>query len=85
MQSFNGESKQGYNLLKWETSDAINFSHFKIEKSIDGLSFTRIGKINNDRTNGINTYNYSEENLNSNRTYYRLKLKDSDDKFHFPK
>ncbi|HEX6432384.1 MAG TPA: T9SS type A sorting domain-containing protein, partial [Niastella sp.] len=70
--------------LKWEAAEATNFSHFEVERSIDGITFPVIGKIDLQQTSNSNTeYRFSDAGiLNTTGSYsvlyYRLKMVDKD-------
>ena len=78
---FKGAKKDGSNLLQWSTASEQNSSYFEIQRSIDGVNFTDIAKVdaagNSDKT--IN-YSYSDNQLSSISSvyYYRLKMVDID-------
>lgn len=62
--------------LKWETSADLNLDHFEIERSIDGTTFTSIGKT---KANNIGTAikSYTFDDITPNYiNHYRLKLID---------
>jgi hypothetical protein len=67
--------------LKWTTTNEINTSHFDIERSSDGVSFIKIGKVNSVNATGIN--NYSSEDIQPLKgiNFYRLKQVDIDGRF----
>lgn len=78
--SFNGYGKPAYNLLEWKTAAEINFSHFILERSMNGSSWTEIATINS-RSNsgtGITDYDYKDLLISNNITFYRLLLVDID-------
>lgn len=62
--------------LKWETGMEHNNNYFVIEKSMDGITFSEIGKrpgaIN---SNSIKTYSFIDYNV-SKKAFYRLKQVD---------
>lgn len=65
-------------LLKWSTASEKNFSHFSVEKSADGINFTRIGTVNA-RGSSSAPASYEFHDYDFNRTsYYRLKMVDID-------
>ncbi|GAB4490534.1 MAG: hypothetical protein OHK0045_15230 [Raineya sp.] len=67
--------------LLWQTASEINVSHFEIEKSVTGLSFTTIGKI--ESLNSANSYQYIDRYLQKGTLYYRLKIVDKDGRFSY--
>lgn len=82
--SFRGESVGGKKLLQWETAEESNTSHFEIEKSVDGVTFTTTGNVpakGNSTT--IQKYSYSDGSVGTN--YYRLKIVDKDGSFELSK
>ncbi len=66
-------------ILNWEVENAQGFSHFMIERSVDGVSFTSIGRVNY-----LNSSTYSFNDIllpKASVIYYRLKMVDVDGKF----
>lgn len=67
--------------LNWSASDAVNFSYFEVERSLDGMTFSFVGKVGFQQTGGgITFYNFTDTGI-LNKTphsllYYRLKLAD---------
>lgn len=80
--SFSGEAQKGQNVLTWKTATERNTAFFEIEKSLDGRTFTHIGKINAaGETNTPQYYSFADDN--SAQTvgvayYYRLRIVDKD-------
>jgi Secretion system C-terminal sorting domain len=70
--------------LRWSSSSEVNASHFEIERSIDGINFTNIGRINaNGNSNWSIEYNFIDRSLPLVRSgveiyYYRLRMVDLD-------
>jgi hypothetical protein len=68
--------------LDWSTASEINNDYFEVEKSIDGVSFNAIGKVNGAiNSTETRTYNFSDFELKKGRSFYRLKQIDLDKKF----
>jgi trimeric autotransporter adhesin len=69
--------------LKWETVTEINVSHFEIEKSTDGINFTKAGIVSaKGNTEDITRYSMNDM-VNGNQSslyYYRLRSVDMDGK-----
>jgi N-acetylneuraminic acid mutarotase len=68
---------------QWQTASEVNFSHFNIERSLDGRDFKNIGKVDAFSGTGITTkkYQYDDQNatsLGTNKLYYRLQIVDKD-------
>jgi PQQ-dependent dehydrogenase (s-GDH family) len=80
--SFTGSLKNNAALLQWKTTNEINTSHFEIERSINGVDFTKIGsetaKGNSTSTSNYSYIDYDAANQSSNVVYYRLKIFDID-------
>jgi Secretion system C-terminal sorting domain len=67
--------------LTWKTTSEMNVSHFEIEKSTDGISYTEVGVVlaSGNQTD-ISTYSFSDL-VNADREqviYYRLRMVDID-------
>jgi Secretion system C-terminal sorting domain len=71
--------------LRWEVANQTNLtSHFKVERSTDGVNFKGIQEIAANTLNGTASYNMLDENigkLNVNVIYYRIKQVDTDGRF----
>jgi hypothetical protein len=74
------ESKQRVR-INWQSASEINFSHYEVEKSTDGTSFTPIEKLYG-RGQGSSAANYvTWDNSATTLNYYRLKMVDKDATF----
>ncbi len=71
--SFTIKSDSLTNLLEWQTLSENNASYFDIERSVDGITFDKIGKVAANGTN-IKTQYYSFKDVRPLRgsNYYRL-------------
>lgn len=66
-------------LLKWITASEKNNDHFLVERSVDGIRFNRIGKINgNGNSEIISHYEFEDASVTTGEYYYRLVQKDYD-------
>lgn len=68
-------------LLNWTTSTEINVSHFVVEKSLDGKTFTSIGQVTANGNSYMQKHYSFTEILNKQMTgmvYYRLRTVDFD-------
>ncbi|QKG57839.1 T9SS type A sorting domain-containing protein [Hymenobacter sp. BRD128] len=70
--------------LSWTTASELNSAYFDVERSLDGLAFTKIGQVAAQGTVTVAT-NYTFTDLNAARlaqgpVYYRLKQVDFDAK-----
>ena len=66
-------------LLNWITASEINTSHFNIQRSADGISFTTIGNVN---AKGAGAYTFNDpittQDSRFTKLYYRLQIVDKD-------
>ena len=77
--SFEGESKDRYNLLTWLTASEINNDFFIIEKSKDGKTFEVVGIVDGaGNSNTVSKYETIDDNPYHGTSYYRLKQTDYD-------
>ena len=75
MLSFYGNIINDKALLRWTSQNEENLKEYEVEKSIDGITFSKAGVVA--AANDINGANYAfsdPENITS-LAYYRLKLK----------
>lgn len=82
--TFNGESKNNMNLLKWLTVMEINSNYFEVQRLNDYKEFEEIGKITAATSSKeIIQYEFEDYNYNKKHTvdYYRLKMVDRDNTF----
>lgn len=80
--SFDGTNKGEYNKLDWVTDNEINFSHFIVEKSFDGINYQPLTEIISNGLNGRSNYTTNDYNPYQ-ITYYRLKSVDLDGSFNY--
>ncbi len=77
--SFSGAYEAPYVELKWTTAAEDNVSYIGLEKSIDGVNFHEIDKIQPLGLNGAGAdYEYSDKNPFNGTAYYRLHSVDYD-------
>jgi hypothetical protein len=79
--SFIAQPAENGVLLNWLTADEKNVSHFDIERSDDGVAFTKIGAVNAVSANSTNSYNYVDAAPQNGTNYYRLRMIDIDGRF----
>ncbi|MFT3681742.1 MAG: SdrD B-like domain-containing protein [Ferruginibacter sp.] len=66
-------------LLNWQTTAEYNNHHFEIERSIDGIHFVVIGKVNGNGTTSLpHSYSFVDAHPSTGINYYRLKQVDLD-------
>jgi hypothetical protein len=82
LMSFNGAQNGRNNLLFWETATENNCSHFNVEKSTDGETWTNIGTLNGSG-NSMNKIEYKipDYKVKPLINYYRLAQYDFDGQY----
>ena len=76
---FKVEKEQDAILLTWVTTAEIDLSHFELERSLDGIEFTKIGSKN--AVGGetkITDYSFKDKTPKLGTNYYRLRSVDLD-------
>jgi Secretion system C-terminal sorting domain len=78
---FSGSYENNATSLNWKIESQSNFSHFEVERSLDGRSFNTIANI---AYSNRSSYNYLDMTTSINTAYYyRLKMVDTDRKFSY--
>lgn len=75
-------------LVRWVTASEVNNSHFLLQKSVNGVGFTTIAKINGSgNSNSLIEYSYIDKAISATQNYYRLVQVDFDgtEKIYDPK
>lgn len=71
---FTAKTATNKNVLNWTITNAINFNHFEVERSTNGIQFSQIGTVNF----AINQSQFQFDDItvqpNQPTYYYRLKL-----------
>jgi hypothetical protein len=76
--------KRAQIMLNWQTESEMFNSHFEIEKSTDGMTFSQIGSIEGAGTTIENQYyEFTDIAPKKGVNYYRLKQVDFDGKFEY--
>ncbi len=77
--SFDGMALDRVNLLKWQTASEKDNANFTIEKSYDGINFTKLTTINSQGdANTVQNYEIEDAQIIEGKTYYRLLATDLD-------
>jgi hypothetical protein len=84
---FTAENRDNNGALTWATATETDNDHFDVERSIDGVSFEKIGQVagHGNSTQTIN-YAFNDPDLSSHNVsviYYRLKQVDIDGKYEY--
>lgn len=76
---FNVSVTNGLVVLNWATASELNFDYFSVEKSVDGILFSEIGRVQGHGTTSIqHSYTFADNNATIGKLYYRLKSVDFD-------
>lgn len=81
--SFSAVRKREDILLSWTTANALNFSHFELEHSTDGILFKPLHQVN--YVTSIDKYEFLHTGGPGGNNYYRLKLVDTDRNYVYSK
>lgn len=77
--------ENGKTILKWETAGNSSVLYFEIEKSLNGSSFTMVGKVIAESAQFVDAkaYSFIDEEVNDHAVFYRLRLVDKDNSYSF--
>lgn len=82
--SFSGSRQDQDHLLSWQTSQEQNTSHFDIERSSNGTSFTKIGStVAAGNSSTLKNYAFTDAAPVPGNNFYRLKMTDLDGSFKY--
>ena len=71
-------------LLQWTSGNEIKLNNYAVERSQDGVGFSRIALVSAQNQPGEQSYNYEDRDIPQKGTlYYRLKINDADGSFHY--
>jgi hypothetical protein len=72
--------RQGTNVLvSWSTQSEQNSAWFDVERSIDGIHFTRVGQVQAaGYSTNLRSYRFTDVNVAKSMLFYRLKMMDTD-------
>jgi hypothetical protein len=80
--SFNVYADKNRVRLQWTTVTENNNDHFDIERSVDGISFTKIATIKGNGTSSqVHNYTVYDDHPFGGMNYYRIKQFDTDGKY----
>lgn len=83
---FTARLKGNNAILDWSTAFEANAKGFDIERSYDGVNFTKIGYIAAaGNSNSKRSYVFPDPQIAQENNYYRLKQLDQDNKFEYSK
>ncbi len=82
MLSFEATKEKGDVLLNWRTANEVATSHFDVQRSFDGRTFSKIGQVQTNNKS-INQYDFTDRSVPAGTLYYRLQQFDLDGKSTF--
>ncbi len=70
--------------LQWSSLQESNSKHYEIQRSVDGLNFSKVGSVKAKGSSDLEVvYNYKDVSAEAGLNYYRLKLIDNDGVFQY--
>lgn len=82
--SFEAARAQSSVLLSWATAQEKDNDRFEVERSLDGRTFTAIGKVQGKGTTSYQSeYSFTDASASKATTYYRLKQVDTNGKYEY--
>jgi len=84
LSSFEGDVDECKGIISWTTQSEVNFSHFELEKSVNGVSFFTLDAIPGKGGTSSTSYSYIDTELRA-LNYYRLKAIDLDGTVNYSK
>jgi hypothetical protein len=86
LESFSGVYRNGEVDLRWQTDAGVNFSHFIVEHSTDGASFTALAQVTalgQSGSVGVFSYVYTDASPAAGPNFYRLRMVDLDGQYRY--
>jgi hypothetical protein len=78
---FNVILQNGHAQLNWNAPASENFVVFEVERSLDGLIFTKLADIVANNYSALPAYTHTAASLVQQQTYFRIKAKKADSSF----
>lgn len=75
--SFTGRKAGTQHILDWTTAEEKNFSHFELQRSADGRSFSKLATIPADKLRS-GTYTFTDQQPLEGLNIYQLRMVDAD-------
>jgi hypothetical protein len=79
---FNTINKNNTNIVKWITARETAVDYYEIQRSNDGSSFSRIGRVAANNSFGNSQYQYTDDQPAKGWNYYKIIIVDRDGKKH---
>ena len=78
--TFTAKREGKNNVIDWLITQQFNFSHFEVERSVNGRDFKALGKVS---VNNMNRFGITDYQPAKVINYYRLKMMDKDGSFEY--
>jgi hypothetical protein len=80
LEYFTAKKENIATVLNWASAKEVNFGHFVVQRSNDGVSYSDIAIVfgDNSGSSAGNAYTYTDKSNESKVAYYRLKMVDKD-------
>jgi hypothetical protein len=79
---FNTICKNNTNIINWTTAKESDIALYEIQRSTDGINFSKIAAVNANNSVGNNQYQYVDDQPLKGWTYYKILIVDRDGKKH---
>lgn len=76
--SFTGQLNNGNGYLKWVTENETPNAVYEVERSTDGVNFSKIASVKGVSPDARYTYNYTDPKSISGQAYYRIRIVEGD-------
>lgn len=82
LQLWNGVYRNEKTFLNWQTDRGVNFSHFVVERSSDGVHYLSLGQVQASTAAALTLqYSFTDLAPAGGTNYYRLKMVDNDGRY----
>ncbi len=72
--SFNGSVVNENAVLKWSMDNEEGFTAYEVQKSTDGINFSRLGIMTSNKMANGSSYSFYDQGFDSYLSFYRLRL-----------
>lgn len=72
----NGQLRNSFASINWETANETTGTIYEIEKSTDGSNFVKIGTVNGRYPNSSGSYTFDDPNALTTTAFYRIRIKE---------
>jgi hypothetical protein len=83
--SFNANKQSNFIQTNWQVVDEKNVLQYEVEKSVDGIHFTKLGSSNASNVDAWHSYQMLDANPTIGWNYYRLKIVSSTNEVSYSK